>query len=52
LWFNTCIGVKDIFETGFLLFLPTQKDFRYIPYENMDNLGLMIGPWFEPLKID
>ena len=51
LWFKTGIGVKDVFETGFVLLIPTQKRFTYIPYESMDNLELMLGPWFEPLKI-
>ena len=50
--FNTLIHHGNVFETGFLLFLPTQRGFTYIPYESMDNLEIMLGPWFEPLEID
>ena len=41
----------DVFETGFLLFVSTQRKFNYIPYESMDNLEIMLGPWFEPSAI-
>ncbi|MEK6874084.1 MAG: hypothetical protein AABW91_04515 [Nanoarchaeota archaeon] len=49
--FRTGIDVGNVFENGFLLFIPTQKSFTYIPYGNMDSMELMIGPWFEPLKV-
>ncbi len=50
--FKTVIHHGHLFDNGFLLFIPTQKSFTYIPYESMDNLEIMLGPWFEPLEVD
>lgn len=47
--FKTRINVGNVFETGFLMYIATQKEFSYISYDSMDGLEVMIGPWFEPL---
>lgn len=49
--FKTSINIGNMFETGFLMYITTQKKFTFIPYESMDKMKILVGPWFEPLKI-